>query len=76
MKSFDAIYEAAAGNFGLVTARQSREMGVSSRELSRWVRSGCLEHAWRGVYRVLNFPASQCDAFATAVESVGEDAYL
>lgn len=76
MKSFDAIYEAASGNFGLVTARQSREMGVSSRELSRWVLSGRLERAGRGVYRVSNFPASQYDAFATAVESVGEDAYL
>ena len=76
MKSFDAIYEAASGNFGLVTARQSREMGVSSRELSRWVLSGRLERAGRGVYRVSNFPASQYDAFATAVESVGKDAYL
>ena len=76
MKSFDAIYEAASGNFGLVTARQSREMGVFSRELSRWVKSGRLEHVGRGVYRVSNFPASQFDAFASAVEAVGEDAYL
>ena len=73
MKSFDAIYEAASGNFGFVIAGQSREMGVSSHELSRWVRSGCLDHAGRGVYRVSNFPASQYDAFATAVEFVGED---
>lgn len=76
MKSFDVIYEVASGNFGLVTARQSREMGVSSRELSRWVKSGRLERAGRGVYRVSNFPASQFDAFASAIESVGEDAYL
>ena len=53
MKSFDAIYEAASGNFGLVTAKQSRKLGVSSRELSRWVKSGRLEHVGRGVYRVM-----------------------
>ena len=76
MKSFDAIYEAASGNFGLVTARQSRELGVSSRELSRWVKSGRLEHAGRGIYRVSFFPSSQFDAFASAVAAVGEDAYL
>ena len=76
MKSFDVIYETASGNFGLVTARQSRELGVSSRELSRWVKSGRLEHVGRGVYRMSNFPASQFDAFAAAVETVGEDAYL
>ena len=31
MKSFDAIYEAASGNFGLVTAKQSRELGGQPR---------------------------------------------
>ena len=76
MKSFDAIYEVASGNFGLVTARQSQTVGVSSRELCRWVKSGRLEHAGRGVYRVSNFPASRIDHFAAAVEVVGEDSYL
>ena len=76
MKSFDAIYEIASGNYGLVTAKQSQAVGVSSRELSRWVKSGRLEHVERGVYRISNFPASQFDQFAAAVEAVGEDAYL
>ena len=76
MKSFDAIYEIASGNYGLVTAKQSQAVGVSNRELSRWVKSGRLERAGRGVYRISNFPASQFDQFAAAVEAVGEDAYL
>ena len=76
MKSFDAIYEVASGTFGLVTARQALALGVSSRELSRWVRLGRLEHSSRGVYRLSTFPASQFDTFAAAVEAVGEDAYL
>ena len=76
MKSFDRIYEAAAGNFGLVTAKQSRELGVSSRELSRWVTIGRLERSGRGVYRISTYPSSQFDPFAVAVESVGADAYL
>ena len=76
MKSFDVIYEAASGNFGLVTARKSRELGVSSRELSRWVKMGRLERSGRGVYRVSTYPSSQFDAFAAAVEAVGADAYL
>lgn len=76
MKAYDRFYELASGNFGLATASEAKELGISVRELRRWVESGRLESPARGVYRISNFPASQFDDFATAVESVGRDAYL
>lgn len=76
MTSYDKIYELASGNFGLVTTAQAKNLGVSTREMSRWVKAGRLEKPCRGLFRVSLFPASPYDAFATAVESVGAEAYL
>ena len=39
IKSFDTIYKVASGNFELVTGKQSREMGIYSRELIKWAKS-------------------------------------
>lgn len=76
MNSYDRIYELAAGNFGIVTAAQAKELGISTREMSRWVKMGRLEKPCRGIFRVSLFPASPFDVFAIAVESVGAEAYL
>ena len=76
MNSYEKIYELAAGNFGLITAAQANELGASTREMSRWVKMGRLEKPCRGLFRVSLFPSSPFDVFATAVESVGAEAYL
>lgn len=76
MNSYERIYELAAGNFGLVTASQAKELGVSTREMSRWVKMGRLEKPCRGLFRVSVFPPSPFDVYATAIESVGPEAYL
>ena len=76
MNSYERIYELAAGNFGLVTASQANELGVSTREMSRWVKMGRLEKPCRGLFRVSVFPSSPFDVYATAIESVGPEAYL
>lgn len=76
MKNFDALYDFAEGNFGLVTFAQAKSLGVSIRELDRWLKKGWLEKPARGLYRVSRFPASERDPYAVAIESVGPDAYL
>jgi predicted transcriptional regulator of viral defense system len=76
MKNFDMLYDVAEGNFGLVTFSEAKSMGISIRELDRWLKNGWLERAARGLYRVSRFPSSECDPYAIAVESVGYDAFL
>lgn len=76
MKRFDAFYERGEGNFGLVTYSQAKSMGISIRELSRWLKKGWIERPARGLYRVSRFPSTERDPYAIAVESVGGDAYL
>lgn len=76
MRKFQEIREVATGNFGLVTSMQTRELGVSSFQLARWVKMGWLEKSARGVYRVSDYPSSEYDAFAVAVESVGTEAMI
>ena len=76
MKNFDQIKELAAGDFGLVTAAQVRELGIASFQLARWVKMDWLEKSARGVYRVSDYPASEYDPFAVAVESVGPEAMI
>lgn len=76
MGIFESLYNVAEGNFGLITYAEARAMGISIRELDRWVKSGRLEKRSRGVYRVVRFPISEYDAYAVAVESIGSEAYL
>ena len=76
MKRFDALYDLAEGNFGLVSFAQAKSLGVSIRELDRWLKNGWLERPARGLYRISRFPYSDRDPYAIAVESVGNDAYL
>lgn len=52
MKHFDEIYEIAADGYGIVTASQAREAGVTTGEMSRWCADGKLVRRGRGVYKV------------------------
>ena len=76
MSEFETIYGVAEGNFGLITSAEVRANGIRSSEVDQWVKCGRLEKVSRGVYRVSNYPASELDKYAAAVESVGADAYL
>jgi len=76
MKKFDELYDLAEGNFGLITYAQAKKLGISIRELDRWVKGGRLERPARGLYRVCRFAVSELDPFAIATETVGSKAYL
>jgi len=76
MRHFDEIYSLATENHGIVTAAAARDTGVQSKDLRRWVEAGRLVRVGYGVYRSTQYPASEEDQFAIAVEEVGRDAYL
>ena len=76
MKNFEVLYDVAEGNFGLISFAQAKTLGISIRELDRWVKCGRLERSSRGLYRISRFSVSEYDPYAIAVESVGRDAYL
>ena len=52
MKHFDEIFELAADGYGIVTAAQAREIGVTTGELSRWCATGKLMRRGHGVYKL------------------------
>lgn len=76
MTHFDDIYDIAIDNYGLVTAAQAREAGVTSAELRRWCQKGHLEHRGHGVYKLERWVPMPKDGFAEAVALVGEGSYL
>lgn len=76
MRHFDEIYEVAADNYGLVTARQARDLGIKRSELKRWVDIGRLEHKGRGVYKLVMYTPTDLDPYAEAVALVGDGSFL
>lgn len=76
MAHFDDIYEIAADNYGLVTAREAADAGATSVELGRWVKAGRLEHRGHGLYKIAHYIPTDYDRFAEAVALVGPGAYL
>lgn len=54
MKHFDEMYEATAGNYGIVPAAQARELGISKSELNRWAKIGRLERKDKGVHKLVH----------------------
>lgn len=77
MKHWDAIYDIAADNYGIVTSRQASKVTPNADvELSRWAKSGRLESLGRGVYRLTQYSPTPYDSYAEAVALAGEGAYL
>lgn len=76
MKHFDEIYEIAADGYGIVTASQAREAGVTTGEMSRWCADGKLIRRGHGVYKVARWVPTPLDPFAKAVALVGDGSFL
>lgn len=76
MTNYDDIFEIAADGYGLVTAAQARDAGITTGEMSRWCASGRLLHRGYGVYKLARWVPTPYDAFAEAVALVGEDGFL
>lgn len=76
MKHFDEIFELAADGYGIVTAAQAREIGVTTGELSRWCATGKLMRRGHGVYKLTQWVPTPRDVFAEAVALVGDEGFL
>ena len=76
MKHFDEIYEIAADGYGIVTASQAREAGVTTGEMSRWCADGKLVRRGHGVYKVARWVPTPLGPFAEAVALMGDGGFL
>jgi len=61
-----ALFEIAEDNYGYVTSAQATGAGVSRHGLADLARLGSLQRVAHGVYRIVDFPASQYDTFFEA----------
>ena len=78
MTAYDILYADAIDNYGLVSTKRARELGVSQHTLAVLANRGRLRHLWHGLYG-LSCPipfAGNAAAYAQVVESVGPDAVL
>ncbi len=76
MTHFEEIYEIAADNYGLITAAEAKEIGVTGAELFRWANSGRLVKKGSGVYRIAHYIPTENDKFAEAVALAGPESFL
>lgn len=76
MTKFDDIYEDAIDNFGLISSKRARELGVTNNELVQYACRGRIERVGQGLYRLTKRIPETNDTYALAVALVGPDAYL
>lgn len=76
MAHFDDIYEIASDNFGLATAAEARDLGITKTEIKRWVDTGRLTRRGHGLYKLVHYTPTEYDRYAEAVALVGPEAYL
>lgn len=60
------LFSLAEDQFGFVTVEQARAVEISAEQLAQLARRGTLQRASYGVYRLVEFPASQLDPFMAA----------
>lgn len=61
-----ALFEIAEDNYGFVTTSQAIEIGVSRHRLADLARLGTIQRVAYGVYRIVDFPATQLDSYFEA----------
>ncbi|NTU88826.1 MAG: hypothetical protein HGA54_02815 [Actinobacteria bacterium] len=76
MSHYEDIYEQAADNYGVITAAEAKDLGISDKEMSRLAKQGLLQRIGYGVYRLTHHPPTEYDRYAQAVALVGPEAVL
>jgi predicted transcriptional regulator of viral defense system len=61
-----ALFEIAEDNYGYVTTSQATEIGVPRRGLADLTRLGAMHRVAYGVYRIVDFPATELDSYFEA----------
>lgn len=72
----ERLREIADENYGYVTTADLPPLGIPPVELRKLTNRGKLLHVRRGVYRFPDTHPTERDVFATALATVGPDAYL
>lgn len=70
------LRERALDQYGYVTTRDARELGIPVVELRKVAHRGGVEHVAYGLYRFDDIPRTDRDQYMEAVLRVGTDAYL
>lgn len=70
------LYQIAEDQGGYFSLTQARTIGLGKTQIYRALKRGKFEKATRGVYRFVQFPASQFEEIHAAVLSVGEHAVV
>jgi predicted transcriptional regulator of viral defense system len=70
------LREQALDQYGYITTRDAKALGIPPGELRKLHHRGGLEHIGHGLYRFDDIPRTDRDQFMEAVLRVGEDAYL
>ena len=76
MSNYNAIYEYAADNYGLITSAEAKAIGISNVEIVKLAHRGRLIRVGHGVYRVVHYIPTALDKYAEAVALVGKGAYI
>lgn len=76
MTSYDDIWGFAEDNYGLITAAQAKELGVSNARLVVMAHRGSLVRVGHGVYQVKHHVPGEHDGYALGVAALGKGAYL
>jgi len=70
------LYQIAEDQAGYFTLAQARKIGLRKTQIYRELKRGKFEKANRGVYRFVQFPASQFEEIHIAVLSAGKHAVV
>lgn len=76
MTHYEMLYDIAADNYGIVTAREAKAEGISDKEMSAITSRGRMRRLGYGVYKIVDYIPVENDCYAEAVTLVGEGAYL
>jgi predicted transcriptional regulator of viral defense system len=71
MKYYDAIYEYAADNYGLITSHEAKMLGIPNVELVKLAHRGRLHRVGHGVYRIIHYIPTAYDKYAEAIALSG-----
>lgn len=70
------LRERALDQYGYVTTRDAKQLGVPAVELRKLAQRGGLEHVGHGLYRFEDVPRTGRDQYMEAVLRVGDGAFL
>ncbi|MDR2493017.1 MAG: type IV toxin-antitoxin system AbiEi family antitoxin domain-containing protein [Coriobacteriales bacterium] len=76
MTYYEDLYAVAIDNYGIITSRAARALGVSNVYLVQLARRGHFDRLGHGVYRLVDYSPSSLNKYAEAIALLGQGAYV